>query len=191
MEDQNRALEQQLTLLKVEPEMVRLLSRETGYYRENEMVLNLISDQNTLRKLDHSPISKELSVVGPLISQGLPASRDSFNVVAVGLLIGAGLFLVITIVLTTLKKSPVDGSLPENDDSLESQFLDSAEDSRRTRPDVTSQIEGSAKFRDTDTRVDVEDENEYIKPENKMGVAPNRWPWLRRRKTQDVTVYRL
>ena len=103
LEERHGDLERYLNLLRTEPELLRLLARETGYYRADELVIR-VGPQLDPGAGGSSPYAPDFSDVGPLVVQPrLPAPRDPFNVLALGLFLGLGMFAALT-VTTALRR---------------------------------------------------------------------------------------
>lgn len=94
LEERHADLERLATLLRTEPELLRLLARDSGYYRADELVIR-VGPQPPVAAV--SPYAPDFSDVGPLMQPKLPVPRDPFNVLALGLFLGLGLFTGLTV----------------------------------------------------------------------------------------------
>ena len=97
LEERHADLELHLSRLRTQPELLRLLARETGYYREDELVIRVGPQVPDLAAGTASPYAPDFSDVGPLVQRKLPLPRDPFNVLALGLFLGVGLFAALTV----------------------------------------------------------------------------------------------
>ena len=95
LEERHADLERLARLLRTEPEMLRLLARDSGYYRADELVIRV--GPQTPAAVPFSPYAPDFSDVGPLVQPQLPVPRDPFNVLALGLFLGLGLFTGLTV----------------------------------------------------------------------------------------------
>ena len=95
LEERHADLERLANLLRTEPELLRLLARDSGYYRANELVIRV--GPYTPAAALMSPYAPDFSDVGPLMQPKLPLPRDPFNVLALGLFLGLGLFAGLTV----------------------------------------------------------------------------------------------
>ena len=96
LEERHADLERLANLLRTEPELLRLLARDSGYYRADELVIR-IGPQPPAAAAAVSPYAPDFSDVGPLMQPTLPVPRDPFNVLALGLFLGLGLFTGLTV----------------------------------------------------------------------------------------------
>ena len=96
LEERHADLERLANLLRTEPELLRLLARDSGYYRGNELVIS-IGRQPPAAGGAASPYAPDFSDVGPLVQPKLPVPRDPFNVLALGLFLGLGMFAALTV----------------------------------------------------------------------------------------------
>ena len=95
LEERHADLERLAKLLRTEPELLRLLARDSGYYRADEQVIRV--GPQTPAAAPFSPYAPDFSDVGPLMQPQLPVPRDPFNVLALGLFLGLGLFTGLTV----------------------------------------------------------------------------------------------
>ena len=95
LEERHADLERLARLLRTEPELLRLLARDSGYYRADELVIRV--GPQTPAAAPFSPYAPDFSDVGPLMQPKLPVPRDPFNVLALGLFLGLGLFTGLTV----------------------------------------------------------------------------------------------
>lgn len=94
LEERHADLERLANLLRTEPELLRLLARDSGYYRADELVIR-VGPQTPAAPV--SPYAPDFADVGPLVQPKLPVPRDPFNVLALGLFLGLGLFTGLTV----------------------------------------------------------------------------------------------
>ncbi len=102
LEERHADLERLANLLRTEPELLRLLARDSGYYRADEMVIRVGPQP---RAAAASPYAPDFSDVGPLMQPKLPVPRDPFNVLALGLFLGLGLFAGLTVKRMLLRRA--------------------------------------------------------------------------------------
>ena len=95
LEQRHDDLERLAILLRTEPELLRLLARDSGYYRADELVIKVGPQTSSVAAV--SPYAPDFADVGPLIQAKLPVPRDPFNVLALGLFLGLGLFTGLTV----------------------------------------------------------------------------------------------
>lgn len=95
LEERHADLERLAKLLRTEPELLRLLARDSGYYRADELVIRVGPQAPAAAAA--SPYAPDFSDVGPLMQPKLPVPRDPFNVLALGLFLGFGLFTGLTV----------------------------------------------------------------------------------------------
>ena len=95
LEERHADLERLAKLLRTEPELLRLLARDSGYYRADELVIRV--GPQTPSAAPSSPYAPDFSDVGPLMQPQIPVPRDPFNVLALGLFLGLGLFTGLTV----------------------------------------------------------------------------------------------
>ena len=95
LEQRHADLERLANLLRTEPELLRLLARDSGYYRADELVIRVGPQTPAVGAV--SAYAPDYSDVGPLIQAKLPVPRDPFNVLALGLFLGLGLFTGLTV----------------------------------------------------------------------------------------------
>ena len=108
LEERHADLERFANLLRTEPELLRLLARDTGYYRPDELVIR-VGAQPTAPAAT-SPYAPDFADVGPLVQPKLPVPRDPFNVLALGLFLGLGMFTALTVKRVLRRAGPADGA---------------------------------------------------------------------------------
>ena len=104
LEERHADLERLANLLRTEPELLRLLARDSGYYRADERVIT-VGPQPPAAGAAVSPYAPDFSDVGPLMQSRLPVPRDPFNVLALGLFLGLGLFTALTVKRTLRRRA--------------------------------------------------------------------------------------
>ena len=110
LEERHVDLERLANLLRTEPELLRLLARDSGYYRADELVIR-VGPQPPAAGGAVSPYAPDFSDVGPLMQRKLPVPRDPFNVLALGLFLGLGLFAGLTVKRVLRRRAEqVDGA---------------------------------------------------------------------------------
>lgn len=97
LEERHADLERLQTLLRTEPELLRLLAREVGYYGPDELVISVAPGQSDPAAGNASPYAPGFADVGPLLQPRHPLPRDPFNVLALGLFLGLGMFAGLTL----------------------------------------------------------------------------------------------
>lgn len=97
LEERHSHLERLQTLLRTEPELLRLLAREVGYYGAGELVISVDPPQPDSLAGAASPYAPDFADVGPLVQPRHPLPRDPFNVLALGLFLGLGMFAVLSL----------------------------------------------------------------------------------------------
>lgn len=97
LEERHTDLERLANLLRTEPELLRLLARDTGYYRADELVIRVGPQPTAPAAATTSPYAPDFPDVGPLVQPQLPVPRDPFNVLALGLFLGLGMFAALTV----------------------------------------------------------------------------------------------
>ena len=111
LEERHADLERLARLLRTEPELLRLLARDSGYYRTDELVIRV--GPQTPAAAPSSPYAPDFSDVGPLMQPQLPVPRDPFNVLALGLFLGLGLFAGLTVKRVLRSRAEqADGTAP-------------------------------------------------------------------------------
>ena len=111
LQERHRVLQTRIQALRDDPELLRLLARDTGYFRSDETVIEV-------GPTPHDPIAArsgggdpDFTGVAPLQQHTPPAPRDPFNALALGLFLGLGLFASLT-VLRALERRRKAGSAP-------------------------------------------------------------------------------
>ena len=96
LQDRHRRLQQRAAVLRDNPEALRLLARETGYFRRGETVIEVgpVSVDPTAAAGPRP--DREFANVAPLLHHPPPAPREPFNALALGLFLGVGTFTVLS-----------------------------------------------------------------------------------------------
>lgn len=93
LEERHRTLQTRLQALR-DPELVRLLARDTGYFRPDEMVVEVGPAPLAPLAAGRDP---DFAGVAPLLQPTPPMPREPFNTLALGLFLGVGLFASLTL----------------------------------------------------------------------------------------------
>ena len=92
LQDRHRRLHQRAAVLRDNPEALRLLARESGYYRPGETVIELGPVAVDPTAAAGARTGHQFADVAPLLQHTPPAPRDPFNALALGLFLGVGSF---------------------------------------------------------------------------------------------------
>ena len=105
LQDRYRGLQQRVAVLRDNPEALRLLARETGYFRAGETAIEVgpAPVEPTAAAGAHS--GREFVDVAPLLQRTPPAPRDPFNALALGLFLGVGSFAMLSILRAFRRRS--------------------------------------------------------------------------------------
>ena len=91
-------LQRELELLQSDAEVVRLAARELGYYRPGETVVSILDDSGRGAVAARSDsFDATYYAVGPLVRERVPVVRRGVKTLPMGLSLGAGLFILVTI----------------------------------------------------------------------------------------------
>ena len=96
LQDRHRRLQQRVAVLRDNPEALRLLARETGYYRSGETVIEVGPVAIDPTAAAGPRPDREFADVAPLLQHTPPARREPFNALALGLFLGVGTFAVLS-----------------------------------------------------------------------------------------------
>ena len=96
LQDRHRSLQQRIAVLRDNPEALRLLARETGYFRSGETVIEVGPVPVDPTAAAGSRSEHAFADVAPLLQRTPPAPRDPFNALALGLFLGAGSFAALS-----------------------------------------------------------------------------------------------
>ena len=96
LQDRHRGLQQRVTVLRDNPEALRLLARDTGYYRAGETVIEVGPAPVDPTAAAGARSGRAFADVAPLLQRTPPTPRDPFNALALGLFLGAGSFAVLS-----------------------------------------------------------------------------------------------
>ena len=189
LEQTNGHLERRLQTLRTDPEVMRLLARETGYYRPDELVIRVGSESAEPTTPAGARRVGDFAAVGPLVQHGLAAPRDPFNVLALGLFLGAGLFAAMTV--RTALRSRTQQALAGAGQMLPAVARPSPDEPFSTI-DETSPATGAP-----DSAVGISEEHPAAgghEADDEAAAEPaprRRRPRSRWRRREQVTVYRL
>ena len=98
LQDRHRRLQQRAAVLRDNPEALRLLARESGYYRAGETVIELGPAAVDPTAAAGARSGHEFADAAPLLQHTPPAPRDRFNALALGLFLGVGSFAGLSMV---------------------------------------------------------------------------------------------
>ena len=160
LEERHFDLGRRLNMLRTEPELLRLLAREIGYYRSDELVIR-VGPQSPADGTagGASPYAPDFSDVGPLVQRKLPLPRDPFNVLALGLFLGVGLFAALTVRSALRRRSwQADGTdgVADYADGVAGSVEEAATAGGWPAPDL-GRVETGASAADDDAAVDPPD----------------------------------
>ena len=110
LQDRHRSLQQRVAVLRDNPEALRLLARETGYFRSGETVIEVAPASVDPTAAAGARPEREFSDVAPLLQRTPPAPRDPFNALALGLFLGAGSFAALSMLRAFRRRAPVAGN---------------------------------------------------------------------------------
>lgn len=92
LQDRHRRLQQRISVLRDNPEALRLLAREAGYFRPGETVIELGRTQIDPTAAAGARSMGGFADVAPLLQRTPPSPREPFNALALGLFLGVGSF---------------------------------------------------------------------------------------------------
>ena len=98
LQDRHRLLRERAAVLRDNPEAMRLLARETGWFRAGETVIEIGPVAVDPTAADGAHHGREFGDVAPLLQRTPPAPRDPFNALALGLFLGVGSFAGLSMV---------------------------------------------------------------------------------------------
>ena len=110
LQDRHRSLQQRVAVLRDNPEALRLLARETGYFRSGETVIEVAPAPVDPTAAAGARPEREFADVAPLLQRTPPAPRDPFNALALGLFLGAGSFAALSMLRAFRRRAPVAGN---------------------------------------------------------------------------------
>ncbi len=110
LQDRHRSLQQRVAVLRDNPEALRLLARETGYFRSGETVIEVAPAPVDPTAAAGARPEREFADVAPLLQRTPPAPRDPFNALALGLFLGAGSFAALSMLRAFRQHAPVAGN---------------------------------------------------------------------------------
>ena len=108
LQERHRTLQTRLQALR-DPELVRLLARDTGYFRPDEMVVEVGPAPLDPLAAGGAGRDPDFTGVAPLLQPTPPTPREPFNALALGLFLGVGLFATLTL-LRTLRHRKAAGN---------------------------------------------------------------------------------
>lgn len=109
LEQRHAHLQRLQHLLRTEPELLRLLARDVGYYRDDELVIG-VGPQSAPPAGSASPYAPDFADVGPLVQPRPSLPHEPFNVLALGLFLGLVLFVVLTLKTVLGRPRPAAGA---------------------------------------------------------------------------------
>lgn len=104
LEQRHAHLQRLQHLLRTEPELLRLLARDVGYYRAGELVIG-VGPQPEPPAGSASPYAPDFADVGPLVQPRPSLPHEPFNVLALGMFLGLVMFAFLTL-KTVLRRPP-------------------------------------------------------------------------------------
>ena len=110
LQDRHRSLQQRVAVLRDNPEALRLLARETGYFRPGETVLEVAAAPVDPTAAAGARPEREFADAAPLLQRTPPAPRDPFNALALGLFLGVGSFAALSMLRAFRQRAPVAGN---------------------------------------------------------------------------------
>ena len=109
LEQRHAHLQRLQHLLLTEPELLRLLARDVGYYRDDELVIG-VGPQPEPPAGSASPYAPDFADVGPLVQPRPSLPHEPFNVLALGLFLGLVMFAVLTLKTLFGRPRPAAGA---------------------------------------------------------------------------------
>ena len=182
LQDRHRSLQQRVAVLRDNPEALRLLARESGYYRPGETVIEVGPVPVDPTAASGPRSGSEFGAVAPLLQRTPPAPREPFNALALGLFLGAGSFAMVSM-LRAFRRRAHAGAAPGRGDLPHPQAASArqAADPSRSRPPATGEPAAN------------QDHAAPAKaaPGGEAEAEPAGRRRRARRRRRDVTVYRL
>ena len=192
LQDRHRGLQQRVAVLRDNPEALRLLARETGYFRAGETAIEVgpAPVEPTAAAGAHS--GREFVDVAPLLQRTPPTPRDPFNALALGLFLGVGSFAMLSMLRAFRRRSQA-GAVPGAVPGAGAPSNQVREQPKRASPRVPrprAPVSGREAAGATPAR---DDRAALATPEPGGEAAPDSAGRRRRarRRRRDVTVYRL
>jgi len=177
LQDRHRSLQQRVAVLRDNPEALRLLARENGYFRPGETVIEVGPAPVDPTAAAGARSGSELAGVAPLLQRTPPAPREPFNALALGLCLGAGSFAMLSM-LRGFRRRAHAGTAPGRGDLPHPR---SAADPAPSRPSAAGESHAQ-KDDAAPAKADAGGEA-AAEPAGRRRRA--------RRRRRDVTVYRL
>ena len=110
LQDRHRRVQQRAAVLRDNPEALRLLARETGYFRAGETVIE-VGPAPHPTAVGGARSGFGFADVAPLLQRTPPAPREPFNTLALGLFLGGGSFAALGL-LRTFRRRAHAGDAP-------------------------------------------------------------------------------
>lgn len=181
LQDRHRNLQQRVAVLRDNPEALRLLARESGYFRPGETVIEVGPVPVDPTATSGPRSAGEFAGVAPLLQRTPPAPREPFNALALGLCLGAGSFAMLSMRRAFRRRAYAGAASGRGDLPHRPESAVEATDPTPSRPPAT---DGSSAQQDDAAPAPAA-----------SGGGAEAEPAARRRRTRrrrrDVTVYRL
>ena len=110
LQDRHRRVQQRVAVLRDNPEALRLLARETGYFRSGETVIEVGPAPVDPTAAAGARSGREFADVAPLLQRTPPAPRDPFNALALGLFLGAGSFAALSMLRAFRRRAEAEAA---------------------------------------------------------------------------------
>ena len=115
LQSRHGSLQQRVAVLRDNPEALRLLARETGYFRAGETVIEVGPVPVDPTAAAGAGREREWADVAPLRQHTPPAPREPFNALALGLFLGAGSFAVLSLLRALRRRRQAGAALGTGD----------------------------------------------------------------------------
>jgi cell division protein FtsB len=181
LQDRHRLLQERAAVLRDNPEALRLLARETGWFRAGETVIEVGPVAVDPAAAGGAHDGREFADVAPLLQRTPPAPQDPFNALALGLFLGVGSFAGLSMARAFRRRR------------------DDQQPSGTAQPDAPAARNGAGESKPPSTPAEpvapVPAERQEPAPPARSTAEPEAQPAeprkKARRRRRDVTVYRL
>ena len=182
LQDRHRSLQQRVAVLRDNPEALRLLARESGYFRPGETVIEVGPVPVDPTAAFGPRSGSGFAGVAPLLQRTPPAPREPFNALALGLCLGAGSFAMLSMLRAFRRRAHAGAEAPGRGDQPHPRApAREATDPAPSRSSAT----GESRARQDD------DAPAKAAPGGEAEAEPAGRRRRARRRRRDVTVYRL
>ena len=194
LQDRHRSLRQRAAVLRDNPEALRLLARDSGYFRAGETVIE-VGPSPVDPTAASGPRPGSEADVAPLLQRTPPAPREPFNALALGLCLGAGSFAMLSLLRAYRRRAHAGaapgGDLPrpasrQPDGAPTPHSPASAPEETEPSPAPRSATGGSRAHQDGAAPADA-----AAAAGGEPAAEPSGRRRTSRRRRRDVTVYRL